>query len=129
MKEEFLKKLTFANLKRNLKEQIRYGIGLQEKPSEILGHIMPIMCCKDCELADKCSFLETRYSLRKKNQEDVCEELILMLTDTLTGQLYGVGPEDVLTESQLEELQQELTEQVKIMTDRATTFMANLPFV
>ncbi|XP_051920060.1 chitin synthase 1 [Hippocampus zosterae] len=76
VKEEFLKKLTFANLKRNLKEQIR-------------------------------------YSLRKKNQEDVCEELILMLTDTLSGQLYGVGPEDVLTEGQLEELQQELTEQAR----------------
>uniref|UniRef100_A0A3Q2YEH7 chitin synthase n=1 Tax=Hippocampus comes TaxID=109280 RepID=A0A3Q2YEH7_HIPCM len=76
VKEEFLKKLTFANLKRNLKEQIR-------------------------------------YSLRKKNQEDVCEELILMLTDTLSGQLYGVGPEDVLTESQLEELQQELTEKAR----------------
>ncbi|XP_061670253.1 chitin synthase 1 [Syngnathoides biaculeatus] len=76
VKEEFLKKLNFANLKRNLKEQIR-------------------------------------YSLRKKNQEDVCEELILMLTDTLSGQLYGVGPEDVLTESQLEELQQELTQQAR----------------
>ncbi|XP_061522553.1 chitin synthase 1 isoform X2 [Phycodurus eques] len=76
VKEEFLKKLNFANLKRNLKEQIR-------------------------------------YSLRNKNQEDVCEELILMLTDTLSGQLYGVGPEDVLTESQLEELQQELTEQAR----------------
>ncbi|XP_061621971.1 chitin synthase 1 [Phyllopteryx taeniolatus] len=76
VKEEFLKKLTFANLKRNLKEQIR-------------------------------------YSLRNKNQEDVCEELILMLTDTLSGQLYGVGPEDVLTESQLEELQQELMEQAR----------------
>ncbi|XP_077420139.1 chitin synthase 1 [Vanacampus margaritifer] len=76
VKEEFLKKLTFANLKRNLKEQIR-------------------------------------YSLRKKNYDDMCEELTLMLTDTVNGQLYGVGPEDVLTESQLEELQQELTEQAR----------------
>ncbi|XP_077376122.1 chitin synthase 1 [Festucalex cinctus] len=76
VKEEFLKKLTSANLKRNLKEQIR-------------------------------------YSLRKKNHEDVCEELTLMLTDTVNGQLYGVGPEDVLSVSQLEELQQELTEQAR----------------
>ncbi|XP_054627280.1 chitin synthase 1 isoform X2 [Dunckerocampus dactyliophorus] len=76
VKEEFLKKLTFANLKRNLQEQIR-------------------------------------YSLRTKNLEDVCEDLVAMLTDTLSGELYGVGPEDALTESQLEELQQALTEQAR----------------
>ncbi|XP_049574396.1 chitin synthase 1 [Syngnathus scovelli] len=76
VKQEFLKKLTFANLKRNLREQIR-------------------------------------YSLRHKNYDDVCDDLILMLTDTLTAQLYGIGPEDVLTESQLEELQQELTTQAR----------------
>nr|XP_061796443.1 chitin synthase chs-1-like [Nerophis lumbriciformis] len=76
VKEEFLKKLTFANLKRNLKEQIR-------------------------------------YSLRSKNYDDVCDELILMLTDRLSAQLYGIGPEDVLTDIQLEELQQELTEQAR----------------
>ncbi|KAM9825436.1 chitin synthase 1 isoform 1-T2 [Syngnathus typhle] len=76
VKEEFLKKLTFANLKRNLREQIR-------------------------------------SSLRNKNHDDVCDDLILMLTDTLTAQLYGIGPEDVLTESQLEELQQELTAQAR----------------
>ncbi|XP_077569686.1 chitin synthase 1 [Stigmatopora nigra] len=76
VKEEFLKKLTFANLKRNLKEQIR-------------------------------------YSLRRKIYDDVCDELILLLTDTLTSQLYGVGPEDVLTESQLEDLQRELTDQAR----------------
>ncbi|XP_037102964.1 chitin synthase 1 [Syngnathus acus] len=76
VKLEFLKKLTFANLKRNLREQIR-------------------------------------SSLRSKNHDDVCDDLILMLTDTLTAQLYGIGPEDVLTENQLEELQQELTAQAR----------------
>nr|XP_057945767.1 chitin synthase 1 [Doryrhamphus excisus] len=76
VKEEFLKKLTFANLKRNLQEQIR-------------------------------------YSLRAKNLQDVCEDLVAMLTDTLSGELYGVGPEDALTESQQEELQQALTEQAR----------------
>lgn len=74
MKREFLKKLTYANLKRNLQEQIR-------------------------------------YTLRNKNQEDLCEELVLILTDTLNEELKDkVGPEDVLTESQLEELQYALNE-------------------
>ncbi|XP_070689214.1 chitin synthase 1 [Pempheris klunzingeri] len=73
VKQEFLKKLTYANLKRNLQEQIR-------------------------------------YTLRNKNQDDVCEDLVLMLTDTLNGELSGVGPEDVLSESQLEELQHALSE-------------------
>ncbi|KAM3876977.1 chitin synthase 1 [Diretmus argenteus] len=76
VKEEFLKKLTYANLKRNLQEQIR-------------------------------------YTLRNKNQDDVCEELVLMLTDTLNGELNAVGPEDILTDSQLEELQYALTEQAR----------------
>ncbi|XP_040894744.1 chitin synthase 1 [Toxotes jaculatrix] len=76
VKEEFLKKLTYANMKRNLQEQIR-------------------------------------YTLRNKNQDDVCEELVLMLTDTLNGELSGVGPEDILTESQLEELQYALAEQAR----------------
>lgn len=53
-----------------------------------------------------------RYTLRNRDYDDVCEELVLMLTDTLNGQLIGVGPEDVLTGSQLEELQYTLTEQV-----------------
>uniref|UniRef100_A0A7N6ASL8 chitin synthase n=1 Tax=Anabas testudineus TaxID=64144 RepID=A0A7N6ASL8_ANATE len=76
VKEEFLKKLTYANMKRNLQEQIR-------------------------------------YTLRNRDYDDVCEELVLMLTDTLNGQLVGVGPEDVLTGSQLEELQYALTEQAR----------------
>lgn len=38
-----------------------------------------------------------------------------MLTDTLNGELGGVGPEDILSESQLEELQYALTEQVMIL--------------
>lgn len=74
MKTEFLKKLTYANLKRNLQEQIR-------------------------------------YTLRNKNQEDLCEELVLILTDTLNEELKDkVGPEDVLSVAQLEELQYALNE-------------------
>lgn len=74
VREVFLKKLTYANLKRNLQEQIR-------------------------------------YTLRNKNQEDLCEELVLMLTDTLNAELRDkVGPEDILTVSQLEELQYALNE-------------------
>ncbi|KAA0717532.1 hypothetical protein E1301_Tti021139 [Triplophysa tibetana] len=74
VRDVFLKKLTYANLKRNLQEQIR-------------------------------------YTLRNKNQEDLCEELVLMLTDTLNAELRDkVGPEDILTVSQLEELQYTLNE-------------------
>ncbi|KAI7805691.1 hypothetical protein IRJ41_014541, partial [Triplophysa rosa] len=74
VREVFLKKLTYANLKRNLQEQIR-------------------------------------YTLRNKNHEDLCEELVLMLTDTLNAELRDkVGPEDILTVSQLEELQYTLNE-------------------
>ncbi|XP_065106046.1 chitin synthase 1 [Paramisgurnus dabryanus] len=74
VKKVFLKKLTYANLKRNLQAQIR-------------------------------------YTLRNKNQEDLCEELVLMLTDTLNEELRDkVGPEDILTVSQLEELQYALNE-------------------
>lgn len=53
-----------------------------------------------------------RYTLRNRDYDDVCEELVLMLTDTLNRELSEVGPEDILTESQLEELQYALTEQV-----------------
>ncbi|XP_066552734.1 chitin synthase 1 [Amia ocellicauda] len=74
VKQEFLKKLTYANLKRNLQEQIR-------------------------------------YALRNKNQEDICEELVMMLTDTVNGELNDkIGPEDILTDSLLEELQYSLNE-------------------
>ncbi|KAK2920302.1 chitin synthase 1 [Channa argus] len=76
VKQEFLKKLTYANMKRNLQEQIR-------------------------------------YTLRNRDYDEVCEELVLMLTDTLNRELNGVGPEDVLTQSQLEELQYALTEQAR----------------
>ncbi|XP_061736231.1 chitin synthase 1 [Nerophis ophidion] len=76
VKEEFLKKLTLPNLKRNLQEHIR-------------------------------------CSLRNKNLVEMCEELVSELTQTLTDGLSGVGPEDVLTESQLNELQQALTEQAR----------------
>ncbi|XP_068430923.1 chitin synthase 1 [Clinocottus analis] len=73
VKAEFLKKLTYANMKRNLQEQIR-------------------------------------YTLRNKNEDDVCEELVLMLTDTLNGELSGVGPEDVVSDSKLDELEHALEE-------------------
>uniref|UniRef100_A0A4W6G3I7 chitin synthase n=1 Tax=Lates calcarifer TaxID=8187 RepID=A0A4W6G3I7_LATCA len=76
VKEEFLKKLTYANMKRNLQEQIR-------------------------------------YTLRNKNEDELCEELVLMLTDTLNGELSEVGPEDILTDAQLEELQHALSEQAR----------------
>ncbi|XP_075325448.1 chitin synthase 1 [Odontesthes bonariensis] len=76
VKEEFLKKLTYANMKRNLQEQIR-------------------------------------YTLRNKNQDDVCEDLVLMLTDTLNVELSSVGPEDVLPQPRIEELQYALTKQAR----------------
>lgn len=77
MKTVFLRKLTYANLKRNLQEQIR-------------------------------------YTLRNKDQEDLCEDLVLMLTDTLNEELRDkVGPEDILSDSQLEELQDALNESAR----------------
>ncbi|KAM9366708.1 chitin synthase 1 [Symphorus nematophorus] len=76
VKQEFLKKLTYANMKRNLQEQIR-------------------------------------YSLRNKNEDEVCDELVLMLTDVLNRELIGVGPEDVLSESQLEALQSALDQEAR----------------
>ncbi|XP_070762388.1 chitin synthase 1 [Enoplosus armatus] len=76
VKGEFLKKLTYANMKRNLQEQIR-------------------------------------YTLRNKDQDDMCEELVVMLTDTLNAELSEVGPEDVLSENQLEKLQYALAEQAR----------------
>ncbi|XP_023684819.2 chitin synthase 1 isoform X1 [Paramormyrops kingsleyae] len=85
VKTEFLKKLTYANMKRNLQEQIR-------------------------------------YTLRNKDQDDVCEELVLMLTDVVNGELRDkVGPEDVLCDSQLEELQYALNEAARriLKTNRA----------
>uniref|UniRef100_A0A3B4BLQ8 chitin synthase n=1 Tax=Pygocentrus nattereri TaxID=42514 RepID=A0A3B4BLQ8_PYGNA len=77
VKDEFLKKLTYANLKRNLQEQIK-------------------------------------YTLRNKNEEDLCEELVQMLTDTVNEELKDrVGPEDILSDSQLEELQDALNESAR----------------
>lgn len=77
MKSVFLRKLTYANLKRNLQEQIR-------------------------------------YTLRNKNQEDLCEELVQTLSETLNEELKDkVGPEDILSESQLEELQDALNESAR----------------
>nr|XP_046254899.1 chitin synthase 1 [Scatophagus argus] len=76
VKEEFLKKLTYANMKRNLQEQIR-------------------------------------YTLRNKDEDDVCEDLVLMLTDTLNRELSEVGPEDILSDSHLEELRSALEQQAR----------------
>lgn len=77
MKTVFLRKLTYANLKRNLQEQIR-------------------------------------YTLRNKNQEDLCEDLANTLTETLSDELRDkVGPEDILSECQLEELQDALNESAR----------------
>ncbi|XP_036439164.1 chitin synthase 1 [Colossoma macropomum] len=77
VKDEFLKKLTYANLKRNLQEQIK-------------------------------------YTLRNKNEEDLCEELVQMLSDTVNEELKDkVGPEDILSDSQLEELQDALNESAR----------------
>lgn len=76
VKEEFLKKLTCANMKRNLQEQIR-------------------------------------FTLRNKNEDEVCEELVQLLTETLNTQLSGVGPENVLAGVQLEELQYALAKQAR----------------
>uniref|UniRef100_A0A672ZH61 chitin synthase n=1 Tax=Sphaeramia orbicularis TaxID=375764 RepID=A0A672ZH61_9TELE len=74
--EEFLKKLTYANMKRNLQEQIR-------------------------------------SSLRLRCEDDLREELVLMLTDTLNRELSDVGPEDVLEQTQLELLQNTLATQAR----------------
>lgn len=63
-----------------------------------------------------CAFLALRYALRNKDEEDVCEDLVLMLTDTLNRELSGVGPEDILSESQQEELRSALEQQVKNST-------------
>ncbi|MGH0128416.1 UNVERIFIED_CONTAM: hypothetical protein FKN15_058310 [Acipenser sinensis] len=72
VQEEFLKKLTYANLKRNLAEQIK-------------------------------------YVLRDERHEDVCDELVLMLTDTLNQELFDtVGPEDILPDSLIEDLKESL---------------------
>ncbi|XP_022537815.2 chitin synthase 1 [Astyanax mexicanus] len=77
VKTEFLKKLTYANMKRNMQEQIK-------------------------------------YTLRNKNREDLCEELVQVLTDTINEELKDkVGPEDILTDSQLEELQDALNESAR----------------
>ncbi|XP_028257826.1 chitin synthase 1 [Parambassis ranga] len=76
VKTVFLKKLTYANMKRNLQEQIR-------------------------------------YTLRNKKQDDVCEELVQTLTETLNAELNGVGPEDVLQQVKLDELQHALSKQAR----------------
>ena len=65
------------------------------------------------------AFLVLSYSLRNKNEDDVCDELVLMLTDVLNRELSGVGPEDILSESQLEELHSALDQEVMIITIRA----------
>lgn len=75
VKQEFLKKLTFANMKRNLKEQIQFTL-----PS---------------------------------SEDELCEELVTMLKDTLNVELSSVGPEDIPTSCQLEELRDALSRQAR----------------
>ncbi|MEQ2268595.1 hypothetical protein XENORESO_006449, partial [Xenotaenia resolanae] len=53
------------------------------------------------------------YTLRHKNQDDVCEDLVLMLTDTLNIKLSKAKPEDILEQAELDELQHELTNQAR----------------
>uniref|UniRef100_A0A3P9K521 chitin synthase n=1 Tax=Oryzias latipes TaxID=8090 RepID=A0A3P9K521_ORYLA len=77
VRQEFLKKLTFANMKRNLQEQIRYALR------------------------------------NNRNNDEVCEDLVLMLTDTLNVELGGLGPETVLTSVEIENVQFQLTKQAR----------------
>ncbi|RVE74628.1 hypothetical protein OJAV_G00023980 [Oryzias javanicus] len=77
VREEFLKKLTLANMKRNLQEQIRYALR------------------------------------NNSNYDEVCEDLVLMLTDTLNVELSEVGPETTLTPVQLDNVQFQLTKQAR----------------
>ncbi|XP_072321978.1 chitin synthase 1 [Eucyclogobius newberryi] len=75
VKVQFLKKLTYANMAKNLKEQISYVLNSSES--------------------------------------ELCEELVLMLNDTLTTELSSVGPEDVPSNYQLVELKDALTRQAR----------------
>lgn len=70
------------------------------------------------------AFLALRYSLRNKDDDDVCEDLVQMLTDTLNRELIGVGPETVLSKSQLESLQSALEQQVIMITTIITIIIA-----
>ncbi|XP_038128265.1 chitin synthase 1 isoform X2 [Cyprinodon tularosa] len=85
VKEEFMKKLTYFNMKRNLEAQLR-------------------------------------CTLNNKSHEDLCEELVLMLTDTINIKLSKAGPEDILDQAELDDLQHELTNQARriLKNDRMT---------
>uniref|UniRef100_A0A3B5AI74 chitin synthase n=1 Tax=Stegastes partitus TaxID=144197 RepID=A0A3B5AI74_9TELE len=71
------------------------------------------ICCWDLKIQWMGGNLQAqiRYTLRNKNEDDVCEELVLMLTDTLNGELSSVGPEDVLSDADLDQLQYALARQ------------------
>lgn len=58
------------------------------------------------------AFLALSYALRNKNEEDLCEEMTIMLTDTLNRELSGEGPENVLPEEKLDILRSALEKQV-----------------
>lgn len=62
-----------------------------------------------------CALLALRYALRNKNEDETCEELVALLTDVLNRELSGDGPEDVQSESRLEELRHALESQVVII--------------
>lgn len=58
------------------------------------------------------AFPALRYALRNKNEDDLCEEMTIMLTDTLNRELSGEGPENVLPEEKLDILRSALEQQV-----------------
>lgn len=62
-----------------------------------------------------------RYALRNKNEDETCEELVALLTDVLNKELSGEGPEDVLSESRLEELRHALEYQVVIIISSSSS--------
>lgn len=65
-----------------------------------------------------------RYALRKNsNYDEVCEDLVLMLTDTLNVELSDVGPETTLTPVQLDNVQFQLTKQVNALKLKAVEFL------
>ena len=58
------------------------------------------------------SSLCPRYALRTADQAEVCDDLALMLADTLVGELSDVGPEDILEQHRMDGLQHALAQQV-----------------
>ena len=72
------------------------------------------------------TFLALRYVLRNKNEDETCEELVALLTDVLNRELSGDGPEDVLSESRLEELRHALESQVITNSSSSSSYFSFL---